>query len=131
MTPHFLRWEVVGARKKDGKEMHRVKKITTEELKAMQNSEGLIIQGCGGELQEWVNGINEMLTSEGILLGGDTFKDISVFEHGDCTNLLFHMNNVKLDIGKLAIWRLRTHDKFGGTWLSDYVPNKLGGFTGE
>ena len=36
--------------------------------------------------------------------------------------------DVKLDVGKLAIWRLQTHEAFGGTWLSDYVPNKLGGF---
>ena len=26
------------------------------------------------------------------------------------------------------MWRLRTHETFGGTWLSDYVPNRLGGF---
>ena len=26
------------------------------------------------------------------------------------------------------MWRLQTHDTFGGTWLSDYVPNRLGGF---
>lgn len=35
---------------------------------------------------------------------------------------------VKVDIGKLAMWRIKTHEQFGGTWLSDYVPNKLGGF---
>ena len=39
--------------------------------------------------------------------------------------------NVKLDIGKLAIWRLQTHADFGGTWLSDFVPNRLGGFISE
>ena len=26
------------------------------------------------------------------------------------------------------MWRLQTHEQFGGTWLSDYVPNRLGGF---
>lgn len=36
-----------------------------------------------------------------------------------------------MDIGKLAVWRLQTHDTFGGTWLSDFVPNRLGGFIGE
>jgi hypothetical protein len=36
------------------------------------------------------------------------------------------MEDVKLDIGKLAIWRLASHDTFGGTWLSDYLPNRLG-----
>ncbi len=40
----------------------------------------------------------------------------------------FPFENIKLNIGKLAIWRLQTHAAFGGTWLSDYVPNKLGGF---
>ena len=26
------------------------------------------------------------------------------------------------------MWRIQTHDRYGGTWLSDYVPNRLGGF---
>lgn len=29
------------------------------------------------------------------------------------------------------MWRLETHGNFGGTWLSDYVPNRLGGFVEE
>ncbi len=46
-----------------------------------------------------------------------------------CTCLLFPFSeDIKLDMGKLAMWRLATHDAFGGTWLSDYVPNRLGGF---
>lgn len=36
-----------------------------------------------------------------------------------------------MEIGKLAMWRLQTHENFGGTWLSDFVPNRLGGFIGE
>ena len=36
--------------------------------------------------------------------------------------------NMELDMGKLAVWRLGTHSTFGGTWLSDYVHNRLGGF---
>ena len=36
-----------------------------------------------------------------------------------------------IDMGKLAMWRLRSHEQFGGTWLSDYVPNKLGGVVDE
>ena len=31
-------------------------------------------------------------------------------------------------MGRLAMWRLQTHEQFGGTWLSGYVPNRLGGF---
>ena len=70
------------------------------------DTEGLIIQGCGGDLEEWVAGINELLTKENILLDGDTFKDIYVFEHDDRTNLLFSLEKVKMDWNKLAIWRL-------------------------
>jgi hypothetical protein len=105
-----------------------MKQITTDELRRMSGSEGLILQGCGGDLDEWVTGLNEILTQEGILLDGDTFKDVSFFEHGGITNLLFNMDDVKLHVGKLAMWRLQSHSTFGGTWLSDYVPNRLGGF---
>lgn len=108
-----------------------MKKITLDEMRRMNNSEGLILQGCGGELDEWVTGINELFTKEGILLDGDTFNDVSVFEHDGHTNLLFNMDNVKLNVGKLAMWRLQTHSQFGGYWLSDYVPNRLGGFVHE
>lgn len=39
--------------------------------------------------------------------------------------------NVKLSMGKLAMWRLQTHSELGGKWLSDYVDNRLGGFVSE
>ena len=29
------------------------------------------------------------------------------------------------------MWKLLTHQNFGGYWLSDYVPNRLGGFINE
>ena len=105
-----------------------LKNITTDDLRRMGNSEGLIIQGCGGDLQEWVDGINEMLTQEGILRNGSQFKECSTFEHDGLTCLLFPFKGVDIDLGRLAIWRLKTHDAFGGTWLSDYVSNRLGGF---
>ena len=103
-----------------------MKNISVDELKKMAGKEGLILQGCGGDPQEWFDGINDLLTEENILLDGDKFKDISVFQNGGVPNILFDMDNVKLDVGKLAMWRLSTHDTFGGTWLSDYLPNKLG-----
>ena len=105
-----------------------LKNITTDDLRRMKNSEGLIIQGCGGDLQEWIDGINGMLTQEGILRNGSKFTDCSTFEHDGLTCLLFPFKGVDADLGRLAIWRLKTHDAFGGTWLSDYVPNRLGGF---
>ena len=56
-----------------------MKHITIDELKQMTDSEGLVLQGCGGDLDEWVNGINELLTQEGILLDGDTFQDVAAY----------------------------------------------------
>ena len=73
-----------------------IEKITADDLRDMEHQEGLVLQGCGGEAREWLDGINDLLTQDGM--------------------------------GKLAMWRLQTHGAFGGTWLSDYVPNRLGGF---
>lgn len=111
-----------------------VKKITTDDLRRMNNSEGLVLQGCGGELQEWIDGINDMLTESNILLDSTKFKAESccVFENEGLTCLLLPFSEeMKLDMGKLAMWRLQTHETFGGTWLSDYVDNRLGGFMAE
>lgn len=105
--------------------------ITTEDLRRMEEKEGLILQGCGGDLKEWVDGINDMLTEAGILKEGTRFGDVSTFQYGELTCLLFPFEDVKLEMGKLAMWRLKTHEDFGGTWLSDFVPNRLGGFIGE
>ena len=78
-----------------------------------------------------MDGINDMLTEAGILKDGSKFEDVSTFQYGELTCLLYPFEDVKLDIGKLAVWRLQTHADFGGTWLSDFVPNRLGGFIGE
>ena len=111
--------------------MAEIKTITAEDLRQMEDQEGLILQGCGGDLQEWVDGINGLFTEAGILQESSRFESVSVFQHDGLTNLLFPFEGVQLDVGKLAMWRLQTHQRFGGTWLSDYVPNRLGGFIGE
>lgn len=108
-----------------------VKKINAEDLRRMKDCEGLILQGCGGSIDEWVDGINDMLTESEILLNGTKFKaeNCCVFENEGLTNLMFPFSeDVKLDMGNLAMWRLQTHSNFGGNWLSDYVDNRLGGF---
>ncbi len=118
---------------KDGHENGTVKQIAADNLRRMDGQEGLVLQGCGGPPQEWVDGINNLLTEAGILLDGSIFKTkaVSSFQHDGVTCLLFPFEDVKLDMGRLAMWRLQTHGQFGGTWLSDYVPNRLGGFAQE
>ena len=102
--------------------------VTTEDLRRMWNQDGLVIQGCGGDLNEWVDGINELLEQTGILRNGSKFESVMTFQNGETTCLLFPFEGVDADIGKLALWRLDTVAEFGGTWLSDYIDNRLGGF---
>ena len=108
-----------------------IKSVSLHDLRKMNDSEGLVLQGCGGDLQEWVNGINEMLTESGILSGGNRFEKAYSFKNGELTCLLFPFEDVQLEVGKLAIWRLQTREDFGSTWLSDYVKNSLGEYISE
>lgn len=103
-----------------------MKRISIEELKQMRGSEGLVLQGCGGDLQEWVDGIHEMLAEEGIFKNGGMFHEVYSFENEGLTCLLFDIEDVDLDIGKLAAWRLSTRENFGSMWLSDYLDNHIG-----
>ena len=111
-----------------------VKSVNTEELRSMSNTEGLVLQGCGGELKEWIDGINGLFKRTGILLEDCEFKedDCYTFKNGDLTCLLFPFDeDIQVDLGKMAMWRLQTHQDLGGTWFSDYVDNRLGGFIKE
>lgn len=107
-----------------------IKKINAADLCQMKDGGGLVLQGCGGDLQEWLDGINGLFAEERLLLDGTKFENIYAFENEGLTNILFPFNDsAKLDMGRLAIWRLRSHEQFGGTWLSDYISNRLGDFT--
>lgn len=108
-----------------------INNISLYELRKMNGSEGLVLQGCGGDLQEWVDGINDMLTNSEILRNGSRFEKAYTFKNEGLTCLLFPFDNVRLDVGRLAMWRLETRENFGSMWLSDYVPNNLGGFIEE
>ena len=65
-------------------------KVDTNILKTMKHTEGLVLQGCGGELQEWVEGINGLLKEEGILIGDSKFHEVLVFEHEELTNFTIY-----------------------------------------
>ena len=71
-----------------GEERRKMRKIATKELRYMEGREGLILQGCGGPLDEWVDGINQLLTEESILLNGSKFEDVSIFQQDGLICLL-------------------------------------------
>lgn len=98
----------------DNNPVMSVKTIEPQELKK-RAGDGLIIRGCGGPLNEWVDGINDMLTEAGILKNGTRFTNCEAFEHRGLTCLLFPFtDDVRFDVGKLTLWRLRTLENFGG-----------------
>ena len=95
---------------------------TTNELHDLAFSEGLVLQGCGGDPNEWIDGINQMFADLGILQDQSKFDQAFVFYNEGLTCILFPFtDSLKLDLGKLAAWRLATHSEMGGTWLSDFL----------
>lgn len=52
-----------------------VQEISTDELRRMSDQEGLVLQGCGGDPQEWVDGINLMLIEDGVFKKGTSFQE--------------------------------------------------------
>ena len=102
-----------------------ITKVTTDELRKMRGKEGLVLQGCAPPASEWLDGINEILTREGILRGGSAFENVMEFENRGVTNLLFPFDGVDLDVERLALWRLKNRQTFDVMWLSDYADNYL------
>ena len=108
-----------------------VKRIDIKDLLNYEGKEGLILQGCGGDPQEWIDGINELFTKQEILLDDTKFnaENCAVFDNNGSTCILYPFSeDVNLNVGKLAMWRIGTHSEFGGTWLSDFVDHQFGGF---
>lgn len=86
-----------------------ITEITNNELCRMEDQEGLV-------LQDWLDGINSILTQAGILKNGTKYADIRTFQNDSATCLLFPFTeDIQVDMGKLAMWRLQTHSDFGST----------------
>lgn len=88
-----------------------------------QNIEGIVLLGCGGNLDEWVNGVTEVLCEEGISTSkkpSDVWNQVFLLTttNGRRDLVLSGLQNV--DIGKLAIWRIGFGDC---SWVSDYLVN--------
>ena len=58
-----------------------IKKIDIQELRKMRGQEGLILQGCGGDLSEWVEGFSKMLKDEGIAKDSFSFDEVYSFQN--------------------------------------------------
>lgn len=97
-----------------------IKEIKFRDLYDMKN-EYLVFQGCGGPLEEWYNGIAQLMIDEGCAEKGYKPKEMYHFEFNNISNVMIPLDN--LDIGRLCILRLHLREVFGAMWLSDYIVN--------
>jgi hypothetical protein len=84
--------------------------------------EGIVLLGAGGDPQEWINGVFKIWQDEGHVKAdkvGEVFeKAILLKTSGGRTDLaLIWKRKAKINIGSLALWRLRFGDC---SWVSDY-----------
>ena len=105
--------------------MITIKEMSCSEVKELINNdyEYLILQGCGGKLKEWVDGITNLLKENNIITNSFEFNEIYSFENNNLTNMAFALNSKDIDIEKLALFRLKIRECFGAMWLSDYIDN--------
>ena len=100
-----------------------IKELTCGEIKGLldKDYEFLVLQGCGGDLHEWVYGITNMLKEEGIVNDSFAFDEVYTFQNEGLTNMAFALKGKDINFEKLAIFRLKIRETFGAMWLSDYV----------
>lgn len=84
-----------------------IKNIELKELLNMKDKEGLVIQGCGGDLRDWQNGINDVLTKAEILLDGTKFNDCISFKNNGVTCMIYpssenYLNNRRKNISTIV-----------------------------
>ena len=85
------------------------------EVKELRNKnyDFLVLQGCGGSLDEWVIGITDMLKENDIMPKDFNFKEVYSFENNNITNMAFALNDENINMEKLAIFRLKIRNDFG------------------
>jgi len=96
-----------------------------------KKEEGIVLTDCGGEPQEWVDGVTKILNDEEIAKGSpdELWKSVhKLTTSGGRTDIAFISHNCLdgFNVGKMAMWRLRFGDC---SWISDYLVNYAKQFT--
>lgn len=89
-----------------------------------KKDEGIVLLGCD-EAQSWINGVCGLLHDEEMI---PSAEPESAFTHayqltttgGRLDVVLVFDKKAKIEIGKMAMWRLRFGDC---SWISDYLVN--------
>ena len=105
-------------------EIKQISFLKFKQLLKRSKYEGIVLLGAGGNLQQWVNGITDLLNQQEISKGDirELFSGLYLLKTTGGRNdlaMLFNKNG-QHNIGKMAMWRLR----FGNcSWASDYINN--------
>jgi len=95
----------------------RVTDIKFDELgQLLGQTEALVFTGCGGKVSEWTEGVKDAL-KDMVPVVDQWYKLTTT---GGRVDLVMPLPDEKLDIGKLAIWRVQFGDC---SWWSDYRTN--------
>lgn len=100
-----------------------VVKTTIEQLRSHAD-EGIVLTNCGGDLQEWLDGINNQFMAAGIFKNNSKFDSCYAFEDYGVTNLMFPTDGLDIDNEKLDSWVQGTYRRLGSTMLSEYYESE-------
>lgn len=106
--------------------MHEIQEMTFADFQTdVAKHEGIVLLGCGGDLQEWIEGVTQSLIDAKVTplaKPEELFsKFIKLTTTGGRTDLtLIFSTSPKINIGAMAMWRLRFGDC---SWISDYLVN--------
>ncbi|MBQ2854322.1 MAG: hypothetical protein IJE81_02490 [Oscillospiraceae bacterium] len=104
-----------------------IRNTTITQLRQMEDQEGLVLQGCGGSLREWQDGINHLLTEESTIKVQLTsylnrfLKDLSRedrylflrrYWHGDRVDVIAHSLGITPHLASVRLFRLRQKLKY-------------------
>jgi hypothetical protein len=99
-----------------------VKWISIEELFALTDSEGLIIQRLGGDLDKWIDTFNWLLTVAHVLKDGTEFHNCLACQCDGWNCLLLPFGkDVSINIEELEKWRDKTAELFHAILLSAFI----------
>lgn len=88
-------------------------------------SEGIVLLGAGGSLDQWIDGLTSALCEEGVTVSRNVKHNFSEFiklttSGGRIDLVMVFKEKADIDLGKLAMWRLH----YGNcSWISDYIVN--------
>ena len=86
-----------------------------------KSQEGIVLLGCGGDHQQWIDGITDYLKNEKIAIENPWDKVYLLTTSGGRYDIAFVFKMpYTFDMNKMVLWRMTWGDC---SWISDYLVN--------